>query len=87
MTFADFDSAPVFAISVVAQITGMHPQTLRQYDRVGLVTPQRTSGSWALSNPIPLKIEPLQDPRLTTHVVLLRVVDRRDGERSLSTAL
>jgi MerR family transcriptional regulator/heat shock protein HspR len=42
--FDGFDSAPVFAISVVAQLTGMHPQTLRQYDRVGLVTPQRTSG-------------------------------------------
>jgi MerR family transcriptional regulator/heat shock protein HspR len=42
--FDDFDSAPVFAISVVAQLTGMHPQTLRQYDRVGLVSPQRTSG-------------------------------------------
>lgn len=44
MSFEDFDNAPVFAISVVAQLTGMHPQTLRQYDRVGLVTPQRTSG-------------------------------------------
>lgn len=44
MNLDDFDTAPVFAISVVAQLTGMHPQTLRQYDRVGLVTPQRTSG-------------------------------------------
>jgi MerR family transcriptional regulator/heat shock protein HspR len=44
MSIEDFDNAPVFAISVVAQLTGMHPQTLRQYDRVGLVTPQRTSG-------------------------------------------
>ena len=44
MSFDDFDTAPVFAISVVAELTGMHPQTLRQYDRVGLVTPQRTSG-------------------------------------------
>jgi MerR family transcriptional regulator/heat shock protein HspR len=44
MSIHDFDSAPVFAISVVAQLTGLHPQTLRQYDRVGLVTPQRTSG-------------------------------------------
>jgi MerR family transcriptional regulator/heat shock protein HspR len=44
MKIEDFDAAPVFAISVVAQLTGMHPQTLRQYDRVGLVTPQRTSG-------------------------------------------
>ena len=44
MSIDDFDNAPVFAISVVAQLTGMHPQTLRQYDRVGLVTPLRTSG-------------------------------------------
>ena len=44
MSIEDFDNVPVFAISVVAQLTGMHPQTLRQYDRVGLVTPQRTSG-------------------------------------------
>jgi MerR family transcriptional regulator/heat shock protein HspR len=44
MSMEDFDNVPVFAISVVAQLTGMHPQTLRQYDRVGLVTPQRTSG-------------------------------------------
>ena len=44
MSIEDFDNAPIFAISVVAQLTGMHPQTLRQYDRVGLVTPQRTSG-------------------------------------------
>jgi MerR family transcriptional regulator/heat shock protein HspR len=34
----------VYAISVVAQLTGMHPQTLRQYDRLGLVAPQRTAG-------------------------------------------
>jgi MerR family transcriptional regulator, heat shock protein HspR len=40
----NFDDAPVYVISVVAQITGMHAQTLRQYDRVGLVSPQRTAG-------------------------------------------
>jgi len=44
MSIGDFNDAPVFAISVVAQLTGMHPQTLRQYDRLGFVTPQRTSG-------------------------------------------
>ena len=38
------DDAPVFVISVAAQLAGMHPQTLRQYDRLGLVTPTRTSG-------------------------------------------
>ena len=30
---------PVFVISVAAELAGMHPQTLRQYDRLGLVEP------------------------------------------------
>lgn len=38
------DDAPVFVISVAATLAGMHPQTLRQYDRLGLVTPGRTAG-------------------------------------------
>ncbi|MDQ1597726.1 MAG: MerR family transcriptional regulator, heat shock protein HspR [Microbacteriaceae bacterium] len=35
---------PVFAIAVAAQLAGMHPQTLRQYDRLQLVSPKRTVG-------------------------------------------
>lgn len=35
---------PVFVISVAAELADMHPQTLRQYDRLGLVTPSRASG-------------------------------------------
>src|SRR3954452_513858 len=38
------DDAPVFVISVAATLAGMHPQTLRQYDRIGLVSPGRSSG-------------------------------------------
>jgi MerR family transcriptional regulator/heat shock protein HspR len=38
------DDQPVFVISVAAQLAGMHPQTLRQYDRLGLVTPNRSGG-------------------------------------------
>ena len=38
------EDAPVFVISVAAQLAGMHAQTLRQYDRIGLVTPGRTVG-------------------------------------------
>src|SRR3954453_9689646 len=38
------DDSPVFVISVAAQLAGMHPQTLRQYDRLGLVSPGRTRG-------------------------------------------
>lgn len=36
---------PVFAIAQAAELAEMHPQTLRQYDRIGLVSPQRTSGN------------------------------------------
>src|SRR5882672_9091282 len=36
------DTAPVLVISVAAELTGLHAQTLRQYDRVGLVSPGRT---------------------------------------------
>jgi MerR family transcriptional regulator/heat shock protein HspR len=35
---------PVYVISVAAELTGLHPQTLRQYDRAGLVSPGRTGG-------------------------------------------
>ena len=38
------DDAAVFVISVAATLAGMHPQTLRQYDRLGLVSPGRTPG-------------------------------------------
>ncbi len=38
------ETTPLFAIAVAAELAGMHPQTLRQYDRLGLVSPQRTSG-------------------------------------------
>ncbi|MFC3300421.1 MerR family transcriptional regulator [Arthrobacter agilis] len=35
---------PVYVISVAAELADMHPQTLRQYDRLGLVTPSRAPG-------------------------------------------
>lgn len=37
-------ATPVYVISVAAELTGLHPQTLRQYDRIGLVSPGRTGG-------------------------------------------
>jgi len=42
--FSPDDETPVFVISVAAQLAGMHAQTLRQYDRLGLVSPLRTRG-------------------------------------------
>jgi len=35
---------PVYLISAVAEILSIHPQTLRQYEREGLITPSRTNG-------------------------------------------
>ncbi|WP_311765854.1 MULTISPECIES: helix-turn-helix transcriptional regulator [unclassified Actinomyces] len=40
----DAEDRAVYVISVAADLAGMHPQTLRQYDRLGLVSPARTSG-------------------------------------------
>ena len=34
----------VYVISVASKLSGLHPQTLRQYDRLGLVSPSRTIG-------------------------------------------
>ncbi len=48
MTFSDpfglSDDTPVYLISVAAQLSGLHPQTLRSYDRLGLVSPGRAPG-------------------------------------------
>lgn len=38
------ENQPIFTISMAAELAGMHPQTLRQYDRLGLVEPGRTAG-------------------------------------------
>jgi MerR family transcriptional regulator, heat shock protein HspR len=38
------ENTPLFPIAQAAELSGLHPQTLRQYDRMGLVKPQRTSG-------------------------------------------
>jgi MerR family transcriptional regulator, heat shock protein HspR len=42
------DDRPRYMISVAAELVGMHPQTLRQYEEKGLVRPQRTAGNTRL---------------------------------------
>ena len=44
ISFEAVSDAKVLIISIAARLAGMHPQTLRQYDRMGLVQPGRTSG-------------------------------------------
>lgn len=38
------ENTPLFPIAQASELSGLHPQTLRQYDRLGLVSPQRTAG-------------------------------------------
>jgi len=81
----DADS-PVFAIAVAAELSGMHPQTLRQYDRIGLVVPGRTRGG---SRRYSMRdIEQLREvAQLSSEGVSLpaiaRLLDREDEVRML----
>ena len=66
------EDAPVFVISVAAELAGMHPQTLRQYDRLGLVTPGRAGGGGRRYSP--------------RDVALLREVQRLSQEEGVNLA-
>ena len=66
------DETPVFVISVAAELAGMHAQTLRQYDRLGLVTPSRTRGGGRRYS--------------ARDVALLREVQRLSQEEGVSLA-
>ncbi len=73
LPFVDLDEdAPVFVISVAAQLAGMHPQTLRQYDRLGLVSPSRSVGRGRRYS--------------ARDVVLLREVQRLSQEEGVNLA-
>lgn len=39
---------PIYVISIVSELLGLHPQTLRQYERMGLISPSRTLGNTRL---------------------------------------
>jgi len=70
--FSPDDETPVFVISVAAQLAGMHAQTLRQYDRLGLVSPSRTRGGGR---------------RYSAHdVTMLREVQRLSQDEGVSLA-
>ncbi len=66
------DETPVYVISVAAQLSGLHPQTLRQYDRLGLVSPGRTAGRGRLYS--------------TRDIILLREVQRLSQEEGINLA-
>jgi len=49
------DRVPVHTIATAARLTGMHPQTLRKYERYGLVRPARASGNARLYSDVDLR--------------------------------
>ena len=67
-----FDERPVYVISVAAELAGMHAQTLRQYDRLGLVCPGRSPGGGRRSS--------------ARDVALLRVVQRLSQDDGVNLA-
>lgn len=69
---AQVTEAQVFVISVAAELAGMHAQTLRTYDRLGLVTPQRTTGGGRRYSP--------------RDVALLREVQRLSQDEGVNLA-
>lgn len=48
---SDFETKPCFHISVVSEMLGLHPQTIRNYEKVGLIKPSRTEGNVRLFSP------------------------------------
>ena len=63
------DDCPRYMISVAAELVGMHPQTLRQYEEKGLVRPKRTAGNTRLYSEADLeRLRLIQ--RLTTELGL-----------------
>ena len=63
------DDRPIYMISVAAELVGVHPQTLRQYEDKGLVRPKRTPGGTRLYSEADVeRLRIIQ--RLTTEVGL-----------------
>jgi MerR family transcriptional regulator, heat shock protein HspR len=70
MQFELSDDTPVYVISVAAQLSGLHPQTLRYYDRLGLVRPGRAAGGGRRYS--------------LRHIVALRQVQRLSQEEGVN---
>lgn len=78
----------VYVISVAAELTGLHPQTLRTYERMGLITPARTGGGGRRYSPRDIEmLRVIAD--LTTHGIGLegvrRILDLENRMAALSS--
>lgn len=82
------ESQPVYMIGVAAQLSGVHPQTLRQYERIGLVKPQRVGAKNRLYSEFDIQqVRRIQ--RLTQELgvnlagveIILRLLEEMDEQR------
>ena len=83
------ENFPAYVISIAAQLSGLHPQTLRQYDRLGLVSPQR-SGRYRLYSISDIrrleKVQTLSDAGWNLEGIR-RVLELEDEVRALRSRL
>ena len=81
------EEAAVYVISVAAELSGLHPQTLRQYDRLGLVSPGRTSGRnrrYSLRDIALLRSVTKLVEEGITHVGIKRIIELESAMANLS---
>ena len=82
--FPPDDDTPVFVISVAAELAGMHAQTLRQYDRIGLVSPSRTRGGGrrysARDVALLREVQRLSQEEGVSLAGIQRILERRSGD-------
>ncbi|EWS79927.1 transcriptional regulator [Brachybacterium phenoliresistens] len=85
------ENAPVFVISVAAELSGMHPQTLRQYDRMGLVSPRRAAGRGRRYSPRDVvrlrEVQRLSQEEGINLAGIKRILELQDQVRDLSDQL
>jgi ATP-dependent Clp protease ATP-binding subunit ClpB len=79
------DDTPVYVISVAAQLSGLHPQTLRAYDRMGLVSPGRAAGPrpplLAPGHPVLREVQRLSQEEGVNLSGIKRILALEDEER------
>jgi MerR family transcriptional regulator, heat shock protein HspR len=85
------DDTPVYVISVAAQLSGLHPQTLRAYDRLGLVSPGRTGGGgrrYSLRNILVLReVQRLSQEEGVNLSGIKRILELENAEQESRLAL
>src|SRR5215468_6249746 len=89
--FGVSDDTPVYVISVAAELSGLHPQTLRAYDRLGLVSPGRSAGRgrrYSMRDILALReLERARQAAAQLHAEITRLRDELESTRAVAARL